>query len=59
MFASPLLEKVDFFHNGDQIKYSLVLILISLCNLAAMGNIQENIETKMRPVGLIKISTME
>ena len=46
VLASPLLEKVDLivlFYNGDQIKYSSVIILISLCNLAAMGKVQENI----------------
>ena len=34
---------MDLFHNSDQIKYSFVLMLISRCNLAAMGKIQKNI----------------
>ena len=32
---------------------------ISLSNLAAMGKIQKNISTKMRPVGLINVNTKE
>ena len=34
---------IDHFHNGHQIKYSFVSMLISLSNLAAMGKIQKNI----------------
>ena len=34
---------MDLFHNGDQIWYSIVLMLISLTNLAAMGEIQTQI----------------
>jgi len=34
---------IDLFHNGDQIKYSFVLMLISLTNLTAMSKIQKNI----------------
>ena len=34
---------MDLFHNGDQIWYSFVLMLISLSNLAAMGEIQTKI----------------
>ena len=43
------------FDNGGQIKYSFVLMLISLISLAAMGTIQKNISTKVRQVGLIDI----
>ena len=41
----------------SQIKYSFVLMLISLISLATMGTIQKNISTKVRPVGLIDINT--
>ena len=34
-------------------------MLISLCNLNAMGKIQKNIQTKMKPVGLININTKQ
>ena len=34
---------MDLFHNGDQINYSFVLMLINLSNLAAMGKIQKNV----------------
>ena len=35
---------IDLFHNGDQIKYCFVLMLISLTiNLTAMSKIQKNI----------------
>ena len=50
---------IDLFHNGNQIKYSLVLMITSISNLAAMGKIEENISTKMRPSGLININTKE
>ena len=50
---------IDLFHNGDQIWYSFVLMLISLINLAVMGTIQKNVSTKVRPVGLININTKE
>ena len=45
---------IDLFHNGDQIWYSFVLMLMSPISLAAMGTIQKNVSTKVRPVGLIK-----
>ena len=48
---------IDLFHNGDQMWYSFVLMLISLISLAVMGTIQKNISTKARPVGLININT--
>lgn len=32
-----IVGPTDLFHRGDQIKYSLVLMLISLSNLAAKG----------------------
>ena len=50
---------IGLFHNGDQIKYSFVLMLISLSNFAAMGKIQKNISAKMRSIGLININTKE
>ena len=50
---------IDLFHNGGQIKYSFVLMLISLSNLAAMCKIQKNVCAKMRPVSLINIDTKE
>ena len=55
----PLLSPlwIDLFHNGGQIKYSFVWMLISLISLAAMGTIQRNISTKVRAVGLIDINT--
>ena len=34
-------------------------MLISHSNLAAMSKIQKNIQTKVRPVGLININTEE
>ena len=36
----------DFFHNGGQIKYSFVLMLVSLSNIAAMCKIQKNFALK-------------
>ena len=51
------LSTIDLFHNGDQIWYSFVFMLISLINLAAMGTIQKNVLTKVRPVGLVNINT--
>ena len=53
------LGTIDLFHNGDQIKYSFALMLISLSSLAAMGKIQKNIQDKVRSVGLISIKTKE
>ena len=50
-------EVIDLFHNGGQI--SFVLMLISLISLAAMGTFQNNISTKVRPVGLININAKE
>ena len=34
-------------------------MLISPSNLAAMGKMQKNIQTKVRPLGLININTKE
>ena len=48
---------IDLFHNGGQIKYSFVLMLMSLNGLATMGTVQKNISTTVRPVGLIDINT--
>ena len=57
--SGAVFKSIDLFHNGDQLKYSFVLMLISLSNLAAMGKIQKNISTKVRPVGLINAITKE
>ena len=50
---------IDLFHNGSQIKYSSVLILISLSILATTSKFQKNICFKMRAVGLININATE
>ena len=50
---------IDLFHNGDQIQYSFVLMLIGPTRLIAMGKILKNISTKVRPVGLTNINTKE
>ena len=47
------------FHNGSQIKYSSVLMLISLSCLATACNFQKNICFKMRGIALININTKE
>ena len=36
-------NNIDLFHNGNQIKYSFVLMLISLSDFSAMGKIQKNV----------------
>ena len=46
---------IDLFHIGGQIRYSSVLMLISLSGLAMMSKFQKNIFFKMR-TGLINIS---
>ena len=51
--------EIDLFHNGGQIKYSFVLMLISLTSLATMSKFQKNICFKTRAVGLISIKTKE
>ena len=43
-----LFYAIDLFHNGSQIKYSSVLILISLSILATTSKFQKNICFKMR-----------
>ena len=55
--APSISAVIDLFHNGNQIWYSFVLMLISLISLAAMGTIHKNISTNVRPVGLININT--
>ena len=50
---------IDLFHNGGQIKYSSVLMQISLSGLATTSKFQKNICFKMRPVGLININTKQ
>ena len=44
---------IDLFHNGGQIKYSFVLMLISPTSLPTTSTFQKNICFKMRAVGLI------
>ena len=51
-----LFRAIDLFHNGSQIKYSSVLILISL---PTTSTFQKNICFKMRAVGLININATE
>ena len=50
---------IGLFHNGGQIKYSFVLMLISLTSLATTSKFQTNICFKMRAVGLINMKTKE
>ena len=58
-FYHVIIRDIDLFHNGVPIKYSFVLMLISLPSLVAMGKIQKNILPKMRPVAAININTIE
>ena len=55
--ATSLPTLIDLFHNGGQIKYSFVLMLISLTSLAMTSKFQKNICFKTRAVGLINIKT--
>ena len=48
---------IDLFHNGGQIKYSFVLMLISLTSLITTSKFQKNICFKTRAVGVINIKT--
>ena len=50
---------IDLFHNGNQINYSFVLMLISPTNLATTSKFQKNVCFKTRAVGLININTKE
>ena len=50
---------IDLFHNGGRIKYSFVLMLISLTSLATTSKFQKDICFKTRAVGLINIKTKE
>ena len=50
---------INPFHNGSQIKYSSVLILISLSIVATTSKFQKNICFKMRAIGLININATE
>ena len=43
---------LDLFHNGGQIKYSFVLMLISPTNLVTTSKFQKNICFKTMAVGL-------
>ena len=52
------LPVIDVFHNGGQMKYSSVLMLLSLSSLATASKFQKNC-FKMRAVGLININTKE
>ena len=53
------IHSLDLFHNDGQIKYSLVLMLISLTSLATTSKFQKNICFKTRAVGLTNIKTKE
>ena len=57
--GKALLNQVDLFHNGGQIKFSVVLMLVTLSSLATTSKFQENICFKMRVVSLININTKE
>ena len=48
-----LTQEIDLFHNGGQVKYCFVLMLISLTSLATTSKSQKNFCFKMRAVGLI------
>lgn len=50
-------KSINCFHSGDQIERSFISMITSLFNPAAMGKIQKNIKTKVRPVGLINTET--
>ena len=50
---------IDLFHNGGQIKYSFVLMLISPTSLATTSKFLKNICFKTRAVGLSNIKTKE
>ena len=52
------IPTIDLFHNGGQIKYS-VLMLRSFSSLATASKFQKNICFKMRAVSLININTKE
>ena len=54
-----IAASIDLFHNGGQIKYSFVLMLISLTSLVTTSKFQKNICFKTRAVGLINIKTKE
>ena len=47
---------IDLFHNGGQIKYLSVLMLISLSSIAMTSKFQKNFCFKMRAVRLININ---
>ena len=47
---------LDLFHRGSQLKYSSVLMLISLSILTLMNKFQRNIYFKVSAVGLSNIS---
>ena len=55
LYKLSLLLYIDLFHNGGLIKYSSVLMLISLSSLATASKFQKNICLKMREVGLINM----
>ena len=52
-------NNIDLFHNGGQMKYSFVLMLIGPTSLATTSKFQKNICLKTRAVGLINIKTKE
>ena len=60
MIRKATVIAIVLFHNDRHIKYSFVLILISLSSLATTSKIQKNsIWSKMRAVGLINVNTNE
>ena len=52
-------REIDLFHNGGQINYSFVLMLISPTNLATTSKFQKKICFKTRAVGQINLNTKE
>ena len=50
---------IDLFHNGGQVIYSFISMLISPGGLVSVCKIQKNFYSKMRPVGLINLDIKE
>ena len=57
--ATRLPTSIDLFHNGGQVKYYFVLMIISLTSLAMTSKFQKNICFKTRAVGLINTKTKD
>ena len=58
-YNTQMGQEIDLFHNGNQMNYSFVLMLISPTNLTITSKFQKNICFKTRVVGLININTKE